>query len=111
MKYTEGQELCRMAIAKADEESSDWVNTVIGFYYKFNQKYNPRCNCYTADTIERLESGRFTALAIIESLLAGFVNDGNMPETDIDLPFGFTKKAREAMAERAKEMFKKIDEQ
>lgn len=96
-----GLELCRMAIAKGNEENSDWINTVVGLYYKFNTKPNPRCRCYSSD---RLESGRYSILAIIEDLLANFINSGSMPETDFDLPIGFTKEARMKFDAYAKEL-------
>ncbi len=101
MSYTEGPELCRMAIAKADEESSDWVNTVVGFYY------------VAKNSIDRFNAGRepkglpwYAGVAITERLLANFINHGNMPETDMDLPAGFTARARAAMDKRAKEYFR-----
>lgn len=87
-----GIELCRLAILKAnDEVSSYWVNTIVGYYYKFQPHYK--------------EKPFYAGIAITERLLADFVNRGAMPGTDIDLLTGFTKEARRKMQEEADKFF------
>lgn len=90
-QYEKDVELCRLAIAKADEQSSDWVNTIAGFFYRAQPHYG--------------EEPSYSTIAITTSLLEAFVNRGSMPDTDIDLPFGFTKEARKNMQEHAEKFF------
>lgn len=97
MSYVEGPELCRLAIANGNEENSDWINTVVGHYYRSSHRTRSDPN-----------PPFYEGIAIAEGLLTGFLYDGSMPEYDF-FGMGLTEKARKEADERSKKFFKLID--